>query len=80
MLYQIELLTYLTGLFVHRVFVAEATIFLVFDTPRLVSPIFGRGIIAPAADFALQRYLVSWHRNSPRLVGIFKENGADDQD
>ena len=79
MLYQIELLTYLTGFLMHRVFVAEATIFFVFDTARLIPPIFGRGIIAPATDFALQRYLVSWHRNSPRLVGSFKENGADDQ-
>ena len=53
MLYQIELLTYLTGFLVHRVFVAEAAIFFVFDTARLIPPIFGRGIIAPTTDFAL---------------------------
>ena len=57
----IELLTYLTGFFMRRVFVAEATIFLVFHTARLVPPVFSRGVIAPAAYFAFQRYLISWH-------------------
>ena len=69
MLYQIELLTYLTGFFVHRMFVAEATVFLVFDTAWLVSPVFSRGIILLAAYFALQRYLISWHQNLPCLFG-----------
>jgi len=44
-----------------RVFLAEATIFLVFHTARLVPPVFSRGVIAPAAYFAFQRYLISWH-------------------
>ena len=57
----IELLPYLTGFFMRRVFVAEATIFLVFHTARLISPVFSRGVIAPAAYFAFQRYLISWH-------------------
>ena len=50
-----------------RVFVAKAAILFVFHTARLVPPIFCRCIVALAAHFALQRYLVSWHRNSPSL-------------
>jgi len=46
---------HLAGFLVDRVLVAPAAVFLVFDTPRLLALVLGRGIVASFALGTFQR-------------------------